>query len=148
MKHLRFFRYADMYILPTSQLEEVGIFPLTTQDFVKKVNDLCTESRRILLDVWLKSCADILLDLKRFWWEFVPLKGDTLETVERFFRAIHSLLSSQLRRLTMRSLHHFLNMLRMFKVLRRNLVNTSIFPRQFDSLRTCWIQISGWELLR
>lgn len=111
-------RYQDMYILPTNSLAENGVLPITPAEFEKRVNELCSEARYVLENVWLHQCANIFLNLKQFWQEFAPQRpGDSTHTIELFFSCVNSLMASQLRRLVMRSLQHFLDLIVQYKVI-------------------------------
>lgn len=107
-----FFSYAHMLVVPTRRLQEAGPFPLEPSIFEEKVDALCAECRDVLLKEWLPKCADIFLELKPFWEQFIPkLEGDTLTIIESFFDCVNGLMSSQIRRLVMQSLRHFLKFL-------------------------------------
>ncbi|KAI4456226.1 dynein heavy chain family protein [Holotrichia oblita] len=108
--------YNDMYILPINQLSENGVLPITPAEFERKVNDLCSDARYVLENVWLQQCANIFLNLKQYWQEFAPKRpGDSTHTIELFFSCVNSLMASQLRRLVMRSLEHFLHLIVQYK---------------------------------
>lgn len=111
------FRYDNMYILQTDRISESGEFPLDPLTFETKIEELCNESRDKLLHEWLLKCADIFLDERRHWKNYIPRRiGDSLCIIEKFFSCANSLMSSQLRRLVMRSLRHFLQLIARFKV--------------------------------
>lgn len=104
-------------ILDTKRFEELGSFPLEPSIFEEKVNSLCEEVRNILEKEWLSRVADIFLELKHYWKQYIPKKaGESLELVESFFRCVNSLMSLQLRGLVMRSLNDFLHLVVKYKV--------------------------------
>lgn len=106
-----------MLILPVSRLEERNAFPLQPAAFEEQVRLICDQSRQVLEKEWLPSCADIFLEHKRHWKQYIPLKGtDSIERVQRFFACVDMLLSMQLRSLVMKSLRHFADMIMKFKV--------------------------------
>lgn len=107
-----------MYILPTDRLAEGGALPISPTDFETKVNELCAEARNTLENVWLKKCADIFLRLRPYWQEYAPKRiGDSVHIIEQFFKCVNALMASQLRRLAMRSLNHFLDLLIQYRVI-------------------------------
>lgn len=108
-------RYDEMLILPLTAL--VSEFALDPSDFEATVARTCQASRNILVGNWLPECADIFLEYKKNWWQYVPKKAaDSCDLVEKFFRCVNMLLSEQLRSLVMRSLEAFKNLLVTFKV--------------------------------
>lgn len=111
-------RFKRMLILPTERLEEMHKFPCTAAQFEEQVDEICRQSREVLLKEWLPMCADIALKYKKTWRSYIPKKqGDTLTNIERFFTCINILLAKQLRLLVMHSLHHFLEFITRYKVL-------------------------------
>lgn len=105
-----------MLILPVNKLEDEIKFPQDPTYFEEKLIKVCNASRRVLLKEWLPMCADILLQYKQTWRQFIPKKkGETLTNMQRFFGTINALLSKQLRLLVMHSLQHFLQFLQKFK---------------------------------
>lgn len=109
--------YSKMLIIPTDRLEENQQFPLEMIDLENLIDDICQQSRDILVKEWLPSCADVFLKQKLHWKKYIPLKAsDSPVLIEKFFDCVNSLLSMQLRSLVMRSLKHFLNFIIKFKV--------------------------------
>lgn len=106
-----------MLILPISRLEETNAFPLQPSAFEEQVKLICDQSRQVLEKEWLPSCADIFLEHKQHWKQYIPLKtADSVELVQRFFACVDMLLSVQLRSLVMQSLRHFVEMIMKYKV--------------------------------
>ncbi|KAH1016902.1 hypothetical protein HUJ04_008056 [Dendroctonus ponderosae] len=114
IRDLWFERYNEMLILPLTTL--VSQFALDPSDFEATVAKSCEASRNILVANWLPECADIFLEFKKNWWQYVPKKAtDSCDLVDKFFRCVNMLLSKQLRSLVMRSLEAFKNLLVTFK---------------------------------
>lgn len=119
-----------MYILPVERFAEAGTFPLETTVFEEKLENICAESRHALIKGWLPRCADIFLELRSYWKEYIPKRqGDSLSTIENFFNCINGVMAMQLRSLVMRSLKHFLNFMIRFKVFIKLLVGCSFVIR-------------------
>lgn len=126
-----FFRFKTMLILPMESLEKEVRFPHDPSYFQQRVAAICTEARRHLLKEWLPLCADILLEHKLAWKQFIPKHpGDTLTNVQRFFGAINALLSKQLRMLVLHSLQHFLKFLERYEVYNRCQLLNLFLPKQ------------------
>lgn len=107
-----------MLIVQTNRLQEVGQFPLDPTVFETKVEEMCHESRNILLNEWLPKCADIFLNLKKFWKQYIPKsEEDAVQIIENFFACANGIMAKQLRRLVLKSLRHFLNMFIKYKVI-------------------------------
>lgn len=120
IRDLWFQKYDTMYILPLNGFE----YPLEPDSFEKQVESNCEESRRVLIYEWLPECADIFLEFKHDWRQYVPMKvSQSCETIEKFFRCVNMLLSMQLRSLVMKSLVHFKELIVTFKV-RQILIGT------------------------
>ncbi|XP_023310238.1 dynein heavy chain 3, axonemal [Anoplophora glabripennis] len=116
IRDLWFKKYENMLILPLNRLEEVNAFPLQPALFEEQVKLICDRSRQVLVKEWLPSCADIFLEYKQHWKQYIPLKlVDSVEIVQRFFACVNMLLSVQLRSLVMKSLRHFADLIVKFK---------------------------------
>lgn len=112
-----YFRYDDMLILPISRLEEKKKFPLECAEFEEQLTEICEQSRMILTKRWLPSCADIFLNYKQHWKQYIPRNAtDSTKIIERFFDCVNMLLSTQLRWLMMKSLKHLVYYSVKFKV--------------------------------
>lgn len=106
-----------MLILPVDKFEEDHRLPLEMTEYEEKVNKYCTEIRKLLEEVWLKDCADIVLKHKKKWIELVPRSiSESSCNIENMFRAALSIMSIQLRSLVRKSLDHFTEFLLKFKV--------------------------------
>ncbi|XP_076256705.1 dynein heavy chain 3, axonemal [Rhynchophorus ferrugineus] len=116
IRELWFEKYQYMLILSVDDLElNTNKFPLKPIDFEERAKDLCSMSRQVLLNEWLPQCADIFLEYKKDWKQYVPRKpGESCHLVERFFECTNTLLSMQLRSLVMKSLNHFKNFVTIF----------------------------------
>ncbi|XP_050297987.1 dynein axonemal heavy chain 3 [Anthonomus grandis grandis] len=117
IRELWFKKYDSMLILPVERLcDELSQFPLEPNVFKDKVNEICAQSRGVLVNEWLPECADIFLEFKSYWKQYIPRR--TLESsniADRFFSCVNMLLSNQLRSLVMRSLVHFKELIINFK---------------------------------
>ncbi|KAG5895229.1 hypothetical protein JTB14_003446 [Gonioctena quinquepunctata] len=115
IRDLWFERYQEMLIIPLSSLLESNE-PLNLSAFLEKVETICDHSREILEKEWLPKCADIFLECKKYWRQYIPKQpSDSVELVERFFECVNTLLSIELRGLVVRSLEHFLSLFIKFK---------------------------------
>ncbi|CAH1180398.1 unnamed protein product, partial [Phaedon cochleariae] len=115
IRDLWYKKYDQMHILPLSTLLETDE-PLSPAIFERRVNDICAESRKLLLEQWLPACADIFLKYKAAWRPLVPRSSsDSTEIIEEFFDCVNMLLAKELRGLVMRSLEHFANLFQRFK---------------------------------
>lgn len=66
---------------------------------------------------WLPQCAEVFLGMKDCWRHLVPVKkGASLKIIKLFFECARSLMSLQIRQLVMKSLFHFLNLIKMYEV--------------------------------
>jgi hypothetical protein len=71
----------------------------------------------ILISRWLPSSADVLSDNRDEWSYLAPSRrGESLRQVERFFGCVASLMSHQLRLLTLQSLRHLTEVFLFYKV--------------------------------
>lgn len=112
-----FCRYDDMLILPVPRLQEKKIFPLECTEFEEQLTYLCEESRTILMKFWLPSYADIFLNYKEYWKQYIPRNfSDSTQIIESFFNCVNMLLSLQLRWLVMKSLKHVVDYMLKYKV--------------------------------
>lgn len=106
-----------MLILPVTRLKEKKNFPLDCSEFEEQLTSICEESRMILTKYWLTSCADIFLNYKQYWKQYIPRQvSDSTEIIERFFDCVNMLLSMQLRWLVMKSLKHLVDYMIQFQV--------------------------------
>ncbi|KAF5289736.1 hypothetical protein FQA39_LY03653 [Lamprigera yunnana] len=107
--------YFNMLILPMEKLEELS-FPLETSEFEFAVKKMCSDSRSILLKQWYASCADILLEMKSYWYELIPKRpSDAVAAIEKFFECINELITTKIRDLVVKSLTIFLDFLSTYK---------------------------------
>jgi hypothetical protein len=71
----------------------------------------------VLIFRWLPSSADVLSDNRNEWSYLAPSRrGESLRQVERFFGCVASLMSHQLRLLTLQSLRHLTEVFLFYKV--------------------------------
>ncbi|CAG9767321.1 unnamed protein product [Ceutorhynchus assimilis] len=114
IRELWFEHYDDMYILPIESLSDD--FPFEPEILKEKVEETCQSAKNILLLQWLPECADIFLEHKKLWRQYVPRKtGESCDLVDRFFSCVNNLLSMQLRSMVMKSLLHLKELLVNFK---------------------------------
>ncbi|XP_042864708.1 dynein axonemal heavy chain 3-like [Penaeus japonicus] len=77
----------------------------TPEALEEAVRAQCAETRRILLQKWLPAVARVFGDLMSEWRSLVPTDvADSLRQVRRFFSAVRSRMSLQLRRLVLDSI--------------------------------------------
>ncbi|KAF5294393.1 hypothetical protein FQR65_LT10758 [Abscondita terminalis] len=106
-------KYTDMLILP---IEELSACPLDVNEFESQVHNICMKSRNVLLSEWYPKCADLLLNLRSHWYQYIPKKKDeTTMSVQCFFNCVNTLLSTKIRSLVLKSIEHFARFLRTFK---------------------------------
>lgn len=124
-----------MLILPVNHICDLeNPFPLNPSQFEENVEKICQLSKMILINHWLPECADIFLEFKTHWRQYVPKKPTPCcDTVEKFFCCVNMLLSMQMRSLVVRSLMHFKQLLVTFKVCRCNIIIIYIHEISFGS---------------
>lgn len=90
--------------------------PLYPHDFEQYITAKCLKQRELLEKKWIPECAKLILELKDFWKHLVPQSEDeSLDMPMRFFAAIASEMSNQLRDLVFDSLHEFVLFLEQYK---------------------------------
>lgn len=110
--------FSMLLVAPTDRLDEGEPYPLEPTVFEAKIDEFCEESRFTLLNIWLLKCADIFLDNRNYWDQYIPKHpGDSLCIVEGFFACVNNLMSLQLRGLVKRSLRHFAELIIRYKVI-------------------------------
>lgn len=107
-----------MLILPIQRLTGDGEYPLELSALEEHIDIICNESRERLENGWLKSIADIFLKYRIAWRKYIPTSScDTPGLIEKFFICAASIMSIQLRKLVIKSIHAFLKYLMENKVL-------------------------------
>lgn len=77
----------------------------------------CLKQRDVLEKKWIPTCAQAILDLKEYWKNLVPTGDDeSLEMPMKFFSAISSEMSNQLRNLVFDSLAEFVEFIEQYQV--------------------------------
>ncbi|XP_047469580.1 dynein axonemal heavy chain 3-like [Penaeus chinensis] len=94
-------RFIDM----PSLAGKADLLAPTPEALEEAVRSQCAETRRILLQKWLPAVARVFGDLVYEWRSLVPTDvADSLRQVRRFFSAVRSRMSLQLRRLVLDSI--------------------------------------------
>lgn len=84
--------------------------PMYPDEFENYVKLKCLEQRELLEKQWIPKCARIILEHKDYWKQLVPVDEDeSLDLPMRFFSAISTLMSNQLRNMVVDSLHELVN---------------------------------------
>ncbi|XP_063858635.1 dynein axonemal heavy chain 3-like isoform X1 [Scylla paramamosain] len=97
-------RFVDMGLLVGGQDKPVP----TPQVLEATVRSQCSQTRAVLLQKWLPGVAKVFEELVGAWRELVPSEaGDSLRQVRRFFSAVRSRMSLQLRSLVLASISDF-----------------------------------------
>lgn len=69
-----------------------------------------------MIDEWLADVAELFLEKKHAWSNYFEKKFDSsTQQIEKYFQAVNSLLSKQLRIIVMQSLEHFRDFLVTFR---------------------------------
>ncbi|XP_050716714.1 dynein axonemal heavy chain 3-like isoform X3 [Eriocheir sinensis] len=101
-------RFVDMRVL-VGERDQPVLTPLALEAAVRAQ---CLQTRTLLLQKWLPGVARIFEELIGAWRELVPTEaGDSLRQVRRFFSAVRSRMSLQLRSLVLASINDFRNCL-------------------------------------
>ncbi|XP_047529766.1 dynein axonemal heavy chain 3 [Vanessa atalanta] len=101
-------RYQNVYICDMTKMQSRHPFPHYSSDFTERLTELCAETRTELLDNWLIDVADTMVKMRQHWSVYVSKKKkESTFQVEKFFSAIHALMSRQVRDLVERSVNHF-----------------------------------------
>ncbi|XP_050512273.1 dynein axonemal heavy chain 3 isoform X2 [Diabrotica virgifera virgifera] len=109
-------KYDNMLIVPQDDLLNKDLTSLTPAGLEERVVAICKNARNIIVNQWLPSCADIFLEFRNYWRQYIPkIPSDTTMLVERFFDCVNVLLSMQLRWLVEKSLIHFKDLFIQFK---------------------------------
>lgn len=92
------------------QIQDLGMFPVAATEIESKINELCNNAINILTKEWLADVADIFLEKKYAWSGLFEkeLHGST-SVIEKYFRAVNSLLSRQLRIMILKTIRHLRN---------------------------------------
>ena len=87
-------------------------------DFELYVKQRCLKQRELLEKKWIPTCAQAILELKENWKNYVPHTDDeSLDLPMKFFAAISSEMSNQLRELVYDSLAEFVEFIEQYGVL-------------------------------
>lgn len=90
--------------------------PMYPDDFENFVKLKCLEQRELLEKQWIPKCARIILEHKDYWKHLVPVDEDeSLDLPMRFFSAISTLMSNQLRNLVVDSLHELVTFFEQYR---------------------------------
>lgn len=111
------FRFEDMCIVTTESLQEKQRFPLEPNVFEQTMDMLCQRVRDRIEGDLMTSCADIFLEYKWAWKQYIPKRPvESVDLVERFFICINNLLSMFIRKVVVKSMKYFLNYIHQYKV--------------------------------
>ncbi|XP_057653134.1 dynein axonemal heavy chain 3 [Diorhabda carinulata] len=109
-------RYDNMLIVPQERLLNADGKSLAPDELEQRVTDICEGARNVIINEWLPACADIFLEYREHWKQYIPkTASEPPIIVERFFDCVNLLMSMQLRWLVEKSLDHFKNIFVKFK---------------------------------
>ncbi|XP_015175416.1 PREDICTED: dynein heavy chain 3, axonemal [Polistes dominula] len=113
IRDLWFTKYYNTTIF---NIQDLGTFPVVVTEIEPKINELCENAVDIFTNKWLADVADIFLE-KKYAWSGLFEKGQHTSTslIEKYFRAVNSLLSKQLRIMIMKTIRNFRNFLMQYK---------------------------------
>ncbi|XP_036906430.1 dynein heavy chain 3, axonemal-like, partial [Sturnira hondurensis] len=104
LEELWFSEFRDLRFVRTAELlaEKLPLQPHEYRDVIQKH---CTETRHILLNKWIPTCAQLFLSWKEQWVHFAPQSDyGSSRNIEEYFASVASFMSLQLRELVMKSL--------------------------------------------
>ena len=91
--------------------------PLYPNEFEQFVKQKCLKQRELLEKKWIPTCAQAILELKEYWKNYVPnTDEESLDMPMKFFAAISSEMSNQLRSLVYDSLNEFVQFIEQYAV--------------------------------
>ncbi|OAF68192.1 hypothetical protein A3Q56_04070 [Intoshia linei] len=111
--------------------------PISPTQFYSLIDSKCTETRKFLIDEWMKTILNILLKKKHFWENYLPSKkkkknkesnindqkNTNISQITGFFKTISSLLSIQLRYMTNKMISEFIEMFEAYYIHSSNFLN-------------------------
>ncbi|XP_045475837.1 dynein axonemal heavy chain 3 [Harmonia axyridis] len=116
VRNLWFERFEDMCIVTVESLQEKQRFPLEPNVFEQTMDLLCDRIRHRIEGDLITSCADIFLEYKWAWKQYIPKRPvESVDLVERFFISINNLLTMLIRKMVVKSLKYFLNYILQYK---------------------------------
>ncbi|XP_063993893.1 dynein axonemal heavy chain 3 [Diachasmimorpha longicaudata] len=113
IRDLWFSRYSSMRII---DVQDLGILPIPALALEPAVESLCALAIDKLEHQWLADVAELFLEKKHAWCSLFE-KSPTTPTfhIEKYFRAVNSLLSRQLRIIMLETLKEFKDFLIQYK---------------------------------
>ncbi|XP_048465622.1 dynein axonemal heavy chain 3 [Rhincodon typus] len=119
------------------QLKEIKKenLPMLPQEFEDLVKKQCAETRSILENIWVPTCATLFLTHKDKWMHLVPQNDcDSTQRVKEFFACAASIMSLQLRELVFNSLEDLLSFFTMHK-------DGNDFGGEYNEMQYVWPQV-------
>ncbi|KAK9888347.1 hypothetical protein WA026_000602 [Henosepilachna vigintioctopunctata] len=116
IRNLWFERFENILVVTEESLQETQQFPLEPKVFEQTIYNLCQRVREKIEKDLIPSCADIFLEYKWAWKQYIPMRPvESVELVERFFMCINNLLSMFIRNMIVKSIKHFVDYIVQYK---------------------------------
>jgi hypothetical protein len=110
------YRFIDTRFISFEEFNNAGL-PMYPNDFELYVKQRCLKQREFLEKKWIPTCAQAILELKENWKSYVPHSDDeSLDLPMKFFAAISSEMSNQLREMVYDSLAEFVKFIEQYGV--------------------------------
>ncbi|GCC38553.1 hypothetical protein chiPu_0017068 [Chiloscyllium punctatum] len=142
MTLLQDFWYTKFNNIRFVQLKEIKKenLPMLPQEFEDLVKKQCAETRNILENIWVPTCATLFLTHKEKWMHLVPQNDcDSTQRVKEFFACAGSIMSLQLRELVFNSLEDLLSFFTVHK-------DGNAFGEEYNEMQYVWPQIMIFKL--